>query len=109
MSYVIFDSIADYLGTCSGDMARANALDKIIDQMLATAATAAESGHLDEYWYDDGHIKIRMKYRNIKDVFDSIRGLEQLKQIYINRATGRVTTLMDAKNFRFRNLPFFRF
>jgi hypothetical protein len=109
MSYVIFDSIADYLGTCQDNQARVAALDKIIDQMLVTATAAAESGHLDEYWYDDGHIKIRMKYRNAKEVFDGIRSLEQIKQIYLNRITGRVSTLMDAKNFRFRNLPFFRF
>lgn len=100
MAEVIFESIAAYLGTCQSDKAKAAALDSIITQMLTTAATAAESGHLDEYWYDDGHIKIRMKYRNVQAVFDSIKNLEQLKQMYINRITGRTFQLMDARNFR---------
>lgn len=96
---VVFESIAAYLGTCSGLNAKIAALDVIIDKILVSAAAAAESGHLDEYWWDDGHVKIRTKYRNMTDITKSILMYEQLRQMYINRKTGRITRLMDHKSF----------
>lgn len=96
---VTFESIAGYLGTCSGNQAKIDALDAIIDSMLIAAATAAESAHLDEYWFDDGHVKIRTKYRNVTELQLGIKNMETLKQMYINRTVGRMVRRMDSSNF----------
>ena len=103
MAEIIFSSIADYLGTCQSNDAKIIAIDAIIDSMLTAAATAAESGHLDEYQYDDGHVKIRTKYRSVSQIVTAINSFNQLKQLYINRKTGRMIKLMDDKNFMNNN------
>lgn len=99
MAEVIFESIAAYLGTCTSNQAKITAINSIIDSMLTAAATAAESGHLDEYWYDDGHVKIRTKFRSVNQITNAIQEYEKLKQLYLNRITGRMVRLMDDKNF----------
>lgn len=99
MAEVIFESIADYLGTCQGLDAKISALETIIEQLLVTSAKAAERGHLDEYWFDDGHVKIRTKYRSVADVARAITEYDKLLQMYINRRTGRMVRRMDSSNF----------
>lgn len=96
---VIFESIAAYYGSCTTNDAKIAALDTIIDKILVSAATAADSGHLDEYWWDDGHVKIRTKYRNLETIAKSVLFWEQIRQRYINRKTGNIFRLMDHKSF----------
>lgn len=96
---VIFQSIADYLGTCKSIDAKIVAIDAIIDALLANAATAAESGHLDEYWYDDGHVKVRTKYRTVEAVMKGIQAFRTLREDYVNRKVGRGIRRMDQSNF----------
>jgi inhibitor of KinA sporulation pathway (predicted exonuclease) len=100
---VIFESVADYLGSCKTLDARIAALNALIDKMLITSVAAAESGHLEEYWFDDGHVKIRSKYRNVAQMEAAITGFQRLLDLYTNRKTGRHTRLMDQSNFTGRN------
>lgn len=99
MNGVIFETTSAYLESCSTQTSRIAALDAIIERLLIVAATAAESGHIDEYWFDDGHIKIRNKYRSVADVEKSITSFQRLRDLYANRRGGRVTRLVDYKNF----------
>lgn len=99
MSEVIFESAAAYLETCTSIDAKIAAIDVIISKLLTSAATAAESGHLDEYWFDDGHVKIRSKYRNVTEMSRSITGFQQLRTMYVNQKTGRIVRLKDVSNF----------
>lgn len=99
---MIFESASLYLESCTTAAARITALDAIIERLLVVAATAAETGHIDEYWFDDGHIKIRSKYRSVQDVEKSIMSFQRLRDMYANRKTGRVTRLIDSSNFNGR-------
>jgi hypothetical protein len=99
MGVIIFESASDYLESCKTQTERITALDAIIDKLLITASRAAESGELDEYWWDDGHIKIRSKYRNVKEVESAIASFQRLRDLYANRRAGRMTRLMDSSNF----------
>jgi hypothetical protein len=96
---VVFESIAAYLGSCQSNEDKIAAIDVIIGKILVAAATAAESGHMDEYWYDDGHIKVRTKYRNMDSITKSLTSYQQLRNYYIAQITGRVFRLMDHKSF----------
>lgn len=99
MREVIFEKASDYIESCTTINAKIAAIDAIILQLLNTAAKSAESGHMDEYWFDDGHVKIRSKYRNVTQVESSITGFQRLRNMYVNMKAGRVIRLMDSKNF----------
>lgn len=96
---VIFEKASDYIESCTTLDARIAAIDLIIAQLLVAAAKAAESGHLDEYWFDDGHVKIRSKYRNVTEMEKSIMGFQRLRIMYANQKNGRMVRLMDSSNF----------
>ncbi len=95
----IFEKASDYIGSCATLDAKIAAIDAIILALLESSAKAAESGHMDEYWFDDGHVKIRSKYRNVREMESSITSFERLKQLYINQRNGRVLRLKDSSNF----------
>jgi hypothetical protein len=99
---VIFQSVAEYIDSCTSLDAKIAAMDAVIDKLMIASIAAAESGHIDEYWFDDGHVKIRSKYRNPADMQASITSFERLRQMYINRKYGYVTRLMDQSNFHGR-------
>lgn len=96
---VIFVSISEYFSSCKSDKAKLAAINTIIDKVLVSAALAAEKSDIDEYWWDDGHVKIRTKYRNTTEVAKAIQSWESIRQIYINRLVGRGVRLMDSSNF----------
>ncbi len=100
---VIFEKASDYIESCQSIAAKIAAIDAIISKLFITAAQAAETGNIDEYWFDDGHIKIRSKYRNVQDVEKSIEAFQRLRVMYVNQTTGRMTRLMDSSNFNGRS------
>jgi hypothetical protein len=99
MSHVIFESATSYIESQTTLDARIAAIDVIIARLLTTAASAAETGHIDEYWFDDGHVKIRSKYRNVAQVENSIAAFQRLRDLYTNKKVGRVFRLKDSSNF----------
>ena len=99
MSQVIFEKASEYIQSCSTIDAKITAIDAVIDALMAAALRSAETGQFDEYWYDDGHIKIRNKYRTVANIQQSIRDFEQLRNMYAQRRTGRITRLKDGSNF----------
>ncbi len=99
MGEIIFESASAYIESCTTLEARITAIDAIIDQLFTASAKAAESGHLDEYWFDDGHIKIRSKYRSVTEMTNSIAGFQRLRDMYANRKGGRMMRLKDVSNF----------
>lgn len=96
---VIFETVTDYIESCQTQEQRIAALDAVIDKLILTATKAAESGHIDEYWFDDGHVKIRNKYRNVSQVEQAIMAFQRLRDLYANRKNGRMVRLMDSSNF----------
>jgi hypothetical protein len=100
---IIFSSAAVYIESCTTLKARLTAIDSIIDKLIIAAAKAADTGQIDEYWFDDGHVKIRGVYRSATQIEQSIRDYSRLRDTLIaqdaNRKLGRVSRLVDYKNF----------
>ncbi|MFO0089978.1 MAG: hypothetical protein ACK518_04180 [bacterium] len=67
--------------------------DLLIESMEQTLMTGIESGHLLQWELDDGQMKVRSMYRNVKDLTNAMEGLIKLRQYYINKHNGAVTVL----------------
>jgi hypothetical protein len=94
-----YDSAAIYIDGATTLGEKITRIDAIINALLTTAAEAAGSDNISEYWLDDGQTRIKTVYRGSSAVFRSIEAFERLKQIYVNRLNGRVFRLVDSKNF----------
>lgn len=74
-------------------------IDQIIDALMVKMAEHSGSANIKEYQLDDGQTKIRTVYASTADIQRDINALEKLRHDYMNRATGRVVRLRDARNF----------
>lgn len=99
MTTVYYDSASLYIEQATTLRGKITAIENIINGLLSTAATAAANDHITEYSLDDGQTKIRAVYRSVREIEASIQSFERLKQLYVNRLNGRVTRLVDGKNF----------
>jgi hypothetical protein len=99
MSEVIFEKASDYIQSCSTITAKIAAIDAVIDKLMIAAVKAADGANVEEYWFDDGHVKIRNKYRTVASITESIKQFEQLRTMYAQRKTGGVFRLIDQSNF----------
>jgi len=96
---VEYDSEVGYIESKTDARSKITAIDAIISQLLTTAAKAALSEDVTEYWLDNGQTKIKTVRRSVAAITASIAGLRQLRQVYIQEINGRVTILRDSKNF----------
>lgn len=99
MSEIIYEQASDYIQSCTSLKAKIAAIDAIIEKLMIAAAQAAESGYIDEYWFDDGHIKIRNKFRDVAHVEKSIMAFQRLRNMYAQDNGGRMVQLRDKSNF----------
>jgi len=95
----IFSSEREYIDSKSTLAAKIAAIDTIINTLLSTAAESAVNDGISEYWLNDGQTQIKTIYRSMTQVEASIQKFIRLKNIYVNQYTGRVSILMDRKNF----------
>ena len=103
---VEYDSEFSYIESKTDARSKITAIDAIIDQLFTTAAKAALSEDVTEYWLDDGQTKIKTVRRSVAAITKSIEDLRRLKMTYMSTINGRVIVLRDSKNF---NSPFYRF
>lgn len=81
-----YDSIADYLNLrCTTDALKIAALQDIYSQLLVAVAEAATRGAIREYSLDSGQSKVETKYRSVTEMVNSMKALEALITMYINR------------------------
>jgi hypothetical protein len=99
---VEFDSAEIYINSATNLRTKLARIDALIDVMYTTATKAATSGNITEYSLDDGQTKIRTVYTSASQVFNDIKNLETLRELYLNKLNGRVVRLVDRKNFRGR-------
>lgn len=92
-------TIALYLESKTTLIERVNAIEVLIDKMLIKMAESLDADKLsvDEYWLDDGQMKVKTSYRSIEDINTSIATLEKIKQTYLNRLNGRGFVLRDVR------------
>jgi len=96
---VIYDSEFEYLDSKTDAKSKILAIDAIIDLLFTTAAKAALSEDVTEYWLDDGQTKIKTIRRSVASITASIQELRKLKNVYVQQINGRVVVLRDSKNF----------
>lgn len=97
---VIYESIEKYLETCSTLRDRITAIDAVIEALLLTAAKAAATDNITEYWLNDGQTMIKTMYKGTDKIYASIKSFETLRNYYqIKLNGGRMTRLVDSKNF----------
>ena len=84
-------TISQYIESKSDLLAKITAIKELIAAMELKMLDVTGSAEYDEYQLDDGQMKIRTKYRSVKDVSDGILGLEKIKQRYVNRYNGRTS------------------
>tara|TARA_R110002072_G_scaffold63777_1_gene158386 strand:+ start:741 stop:1040 length:300 start_codon:yes stop_codon:yes gene_type:complete len=96
---MITTTISIYVGSKTTARAKIEAIEALIDTMMLRITEVAEgtASTVDEYSMDDGQIKVRTKYRSIRDVEAGINALIKLKQYYINKYNGRTMVLRDVR------------
>ncbi len=100
MSTVTYDSAAIFIQTAKCLEDKITKIDLIITALEDIAITGAGTDNLDEYELNDGQIKIKTSYRGVDAIAKSINEFERIRQRYVNRLNGRITRLVDGKNFQ---------
>ena len=92
-------TISIYVGSKTSAKAKIEAIEALIDTMMLriTEVASGDASTVDEYSLDDGQMKVRTKYRSIRDVEAGINSLIKLKHYYINKYNGRTTVLRDVR------------
>lgn len=103
MSTQIYNDFGIYVDEASDYVTKIERIDAVIVAMEDSLLKAAVNQHITEYMLDDGQTKIRTEYRNVEEISESIRGLERVRQIYINRLNKRIVNYRDAKSLRYYN------
>ena len=74
------------------------AIDALIILHRGKMLDSIGNSDIDEYQMDDGQMKVRTKYRSVKDVMAGIDALKIWKQELVNDYNGR-TTVLRSGNF----------
>ncbi len=101
---VLYDSEFEYIESKTDARSKITAIDAIISSLLTTAAKAALSEDVTEYWLDDGQTKIKTVRRSVASITKSISELRKLKQTYMAQINGRIISLRGGKNFTGPNI-----
>ncbi len=98
-SMVTYDNEGLYIDSKTSNAAKAKACSQIISALLTLAATEAASDGVSKYTLNDGQVVITAEKRGVNSIMASIKGFENLRKYYIAQVNGRMTRLVDSKNF----------
>lgn len=88
-----YTTIPQFFEEASKLIGKVAVYDALISAFETSILEATVSGHLMQYEMDDGQMKVRVQYRNTKDMVTAMEGLIKLRQYYINKHNGSVTVL----------------
>lgn len=88
-----YTTIPQFFEEASKLIGKVAVYDALISAFETSILEATVSGHLMQYEMDDGQMKVRVQYRNTKDMVTAMEGLIKLRQHYINKHNGSVTVL----------------
>lgn len=97
---VYYDSCAIYVQSATSLKDKVVKINALIDLLYGTALTAVATDNMTEYALDDGQTKIRTVYKGSESILKAIDILERQKQTALNQLNGRITRVVDGKNFR---------
>ena len=89
-----FTTIPQFFECASKLIGKVAVYDALIEAFEKAILESTVSGHLLQYEMDDGQMKVRVQYRNTKDMVTTMEGLIKLRQYYITKHNGRVTRLV---------------
>ncbi len=106
MSYkgVVFEKETDYIGTAKDIKEQIALTGQIIKALRLAALDAATNDGVQSYSLDDGQVKINKAYRSVEQIQKSIHAFEKDRQRLINDLDGNRFMILDAGNFKTRNL-----
>lgn len=88
-----FTTIPHFFEQASKLIGKVATYDALISAFETAILESTVSGHLLQYEMDDGQMKVRVQYRNTKEMVTAMEGLIKLRQYYINKHNGAVTVL----------------
>lgn len=88
-----FTTIPHFFECASKLIGKVATYDALIEAFEKSILEATVSGHILQYEMDDSQLKVRVQYRNTKDMVTAMEGLIKLRQYYINKHNGAVTVL----------------
>lgn len=92
-----FMTISEFVECKSKLIGKVATYDILIQKFEEAILAGAESGHILQYEMDDGQMKVRTQYRNMKDMTEAMNGLIKIRQYYINKANGSSIRLVGGK------------
>ena len=95
-----FNTYGEYVTSMITNVARIEAIEKVLDNLFNVALKAADNMDIEEYSLDDDQVKIKTVYRNIDDVQNAITNFEKMRNMYISRINGRRMVLRDWRSLR---------
>lgn len=97
---VVYESTVHYLRSCSGLRAKIAAIDAVMAALEDAELTAATSGHVKEYWLNDGQTQIKEVYRSGAEISVAIDALEKRRNRYLQQLNkSSIIRLVDQSNF----------
>jgi len=101
MSYIEY-TITEFLQSKTTTAARLEAIEICIDKAILLMSEHIDGigGGIEEYQVDDSQIKIKTRYRSIKDIEASISALEKMRNRYLNQVKGRQVIMKDIRTFK---------
>lgn len=103
MGFTTCNTISIYLETKNSLLERIIAIEALIELMILKIADSVSGSNstVDEYWMDDGQMKVKTSYRSVTDVEMGVKALERMKQMYVNKYNGRSFVLRDASGLNY--------
>lgn len=100
---VIYNSAEKYIQSQTTLCGKIAKIDAIIEVLESTALKSAANDDINELMLDDGQTKIKTIYKGTDAVLRSIKGFEQIREMYVNRFNGRKFKLVDGSSLRGSN------
>jgi hypothetical protein len=75
------------------------AIDEIIDALFDSALKSAAGQNVLQYSLNNGQSIISETYRDSASIAKAINDFTAIRNLYLNRLTGRITRLVDSKSF----------
>lgn len=110
-SNIIYTSIDQVVSSCTSLEQQLAMIDMILINMLTAINTATTTGQFQEYKLDTGQTKSEVRYRSLLELQKAFQGMSKTKEMIMaelnKNKTGRVASLVGAKNFTGFGGPYF--
>lgn len=87
-----------YIESCASISAKIKAIDLIIDALIISIGKAAAGENITQYSLNDGQTIISTTKRSVSDMEASVSAMQKMRNLYVNKKTGRVFRMVDGKN-----------